>query len=59
MPSTLTTFSVTCVACQRNFDPPGAPKILREVRAEIKGDGGKRDVAKRRIGTDERPLDMT
>lgn len=57
LPSSVTTFSVTCVACQRNFDPPGAPKLLREVRAESKS--GKEVTSKRRLGTDERPLDMT
>lgn len=58
LPSTVTTFSVTCVECKRNFDPPGAPRLLREIRAESKN--GKKEVAnKRRIGTDERPLDMT
>ncbi|WFD25125.1 hypothetical protein MNAN1_000088 [Malassezia nana] len=58
VPSTVTTFSVTCVACGRNFDPPGAPKLLREVRAQ--GTHEKGDVEnKRRIGTDEHPLDMS
>lgn len=58
LPSSVTSFSVTCVECKRNFDPPGAPRILREIRADAKG--GKKEMAnKRRIGTDERPLDMT
>lgn len=58
VPTNVTTFSVTCVACGRNFDPPGAPKLLREVRA--KGTHEKGDVAtKRRIGTDEHPIDMS
>lgn len=58
LPSSVTSFSVTCVECKRNFDPPGAPRLLREIRSEAKG--GKKEVAnKRRIGTDERPLDMT
>lgn len=56
VPASVTTFSVTCCACHRNFDPPAAPKTLREVRAQIKGSG---ETSKRRIGTDEHPLDMT
>lgn len=60
VPSNVTTFSVTCIACQRNFDPPGASKTLREVRAQINGgDGKKENHSRRRIGTDEKPLDMT
>lgn len=59
LPSTVTTFSVTCVACNRNFDPPGASKMLREVRAQIHTGGKVSSSAKRRIGTDENPLDMT
>ncbi|WFD29788.1 hypothetical protein MSPP1_000801 [Malassezia sp. CBS 17886] len=57
----VTSFSVSCVQCGRKFDPPGAPKTLREIRSGIMaGDKGekKRDI-KRRIGTDEHPLDMT
>lgn len=58
VPTSVTTFAVTCASCERNFDPPGASKTLREVRAQGRGDG-QREAAKRRIGTDERPLDMT
>lgn len=58
MPSSVTTFSVTCVACHRNFDPPGASKTLREVRAQMEN-GGNVTKNKRLIGTDENPIDMT
>lgn len=53
LPASATSFSVACVQCKRNFAPPSASKLLREARNK-----GKRDV-RRRIGTDEHPLDMT
>ena len=54
LPSGTLSFSVQCAKCDRNFDPPGAPKLLREVRAKSEGRS-----SKRRIGTDENPIDMT
>ena len=54
LPAGATSFSVQCAKCRRNFDPPGAPKMLRELRARSEG-----RVSKRRIGTDEHPIDMT
>lgn len=54
LPAGATSFSVQCAKCRRNFDPPGAPKLLRELRARSEG-----RVSKRRIGTDEHPIDMT
>lgn len=58
VPISTTTFSVTCTSCGRNFDPPGAPDILRKIRGSAK-DGKREGTGKRRIGTDERPLDMS
>lgn len=57
LPSSETSFKVTCCTCGKNFEPPGAPRMVREA----KGNGGKaiEGARKRRIGTDERPLDMT
>ncbi|WFD36815.1 hypothetical protein MCUN1_003705 [Malassezia cuniculi] len=55
LPPSTTTFSVQCAKCKRNFDPPGAPKLLRELRSKSEG----RSSSKRRIGTDEHPIDMT
>ncbi|KDN48460.1 DnaJ-domain-containing protein [Tilletiaria anomala UBC 951] len=59
-----TSFSVTCCKCRRNFEPPGAPRLVREARSGATSAGGQNGtvgepVRKRRIGTDERPLDMT
>lgn len=58
LPSHETSFTVTCCTCKKKFEPPGASKTVREAKKS----GGK-DVAagsrKRRIGTDENPLDMT
>lgn len=59
VPVSVTTFSVTCVACSRNFDPPGAPKLLREVRSQGAHDGKSENRPKRLIGTDENPIDMS
>ncbi|EST05800.1 DNAJ-containing protein, X-domain protein [Kalmanozyma brasiliensis GHG001] len=55
LPSHETSFTVTCCSCNKQFEPPNATKMVREARKS----GGK-DVAarKRRIGTDENPLDM-
>ena len=56
LPTHETSFTVTCCNCSKPFEPPGATKMVREARKS----GGK-DLAarKRRIGTDENPLDMT
>ncbi|PKI82970.1 hypothetical protein MVES_002810 [Malassezia vespertilionis] len=59
LPESVSTFSVACVECHRKFDPPGAPKTLREARKKANGYGGRGATHKRRIGTDERPLDMS
>ncbi|CCU97966.1 unnamed protein product [Malassezia sympodialis ATCC 42132] len=59
VPASVTTFSVTCVVCGRNFDPPGAPKLLREVRSQGAHDAKGEQGAKRLIGTDEHPIDMS
>ena len=59
LPAHVTTFSVTCAACHRNFDPPASSKTLREIRAQLQhGERGSQKI-RRRIGTDENPLDMT
>ncbi|PWN50839.1 DnaJ-domain-containing protein [Violaceomyces palustris] len=60
LPAHETSFKVTCCKCNKNFEPPGAPKLVREA----KKNGGKEQskvamAKKRRIGTDENPLDMT
>ena len=55
LPATETSFKVTCCTCKKNFEPPGAPKLVREA----KKNGGKDVARKRRIGTDENPLDMS
>lgn len=62
LPSTVNSFSVTCCKCKKNFDPPGSGRLLREARASAGGDANgadKKVSKKRRIGTDENPLDMT
>lgn len=59
VPASVTTFSVTCEACHRNFDPPGAPKLLREVRSQGTRDSKGEQGPKRLIGTDEHPIDMS
>ncbi|SNX83582.1 related to DnaJ-like protein [Melanopsichium pennsylvanicum] len=55
LPSHETSFTVTCCSCNKQFEPPGATKLVREARKS----GGKDVARKRRIGTDENPLDMT
>ena len=56
----LNSFSVSCSKCKRNFDPPGAPRLVREARSgKTSGATGAGGAAKRRIGTDEKPLDTT
>ncbi|SPO25144.1 related to DnaJ-like protein [Ustilago trichophora] len=55
LPSHETSFTVTCCNCNKQFEPPGATKMVREARKS----GGKEVARKRRIGTDENPLDMT
>lgn len=55
LPSHETSFTVTCCSCSKQFEPPGATKMVREARKS----GGKDVARKRRIGTDENPLDMT
>lgn len=55
LPSQETSFTVTCCSCTKQFEPPGATKLVREARKS----GGKDVARKRRIGTDENPLDMT
>ncbi|MCO5566012.1 hypothetical protein L7F22_019687 [Adiantum nelumboides] len=57
LPITETSFRVTCCKCKQRFEPPGAPRLIREARQN--GGKEKAKVNKRRIGTDERPLDMT
>lgn len=57
LPITETSFRVTCCKCKQRFEPPGAPRLIREARQN--GGKEKPKVNKRRIGTDERPLDMT
>ncbi len=64
VPAHQNSFSVTCAKCRRNFEPPGAPGKVREARAGKKSAGGGAGGAgasgnKRRIGTDERPLDTS
>ncbi|CAD6884306.1 unnamed protein product [Tilletia controversa] len=70
LPANETTFKVTCCACKQRFEPPGATRIVREARAAggngsggggqaNGGNGGEAQRRKRRIGTDENPLDMT
>ncbi|SOV09022.1 related to DnaJ-like protein [Ustilago sp. UG-2017a] len=54
LPSHETSFTVTCCSCNKQFEPPGATKMVREARKS----GGKDVTRKRRIGTDEKPLDM-
>ncbi|KAJ1020103.1 hypothetical protein NDA16_004383 [Ustilago loliicola] len=55
LPSHETSFTVTCCSCNKQFEPPGATKMVREARKS----GGKDVARKRRIGTDQNPLDMT
>ncbi|PWZ01608.1 DnaJ-domain-containing protein [Testicularia cyperi] len=55
LPSHDTSFTVTCCTCSKQFEPPGASKMVREAKKS----GGKEVARKRRIGTDENPLDMT
>ncbi|SJX66026.1 related to DnaJ-like protein [Sporisorium reilianum f. sp. reilianum] len=55
LPSHETSFTVTCCSCTKQFEPPGATKMVREARKS----GGKDVARKRRIGTDDNPLDMT
>ncbi|SPO32195.1 related to DnaJ-like protein [Ustilago trichophora] len=55
LPSHESSFTVTCCSCNKQFEPPGATKMVREARKS----GGKDVARKRRIGTDENPLDMT
>lgn len=55
LPSHETSFTVTCCSCSKQFEPAGATKMVREARKS----GGKDVARKRRIGTDENPLDMT
>ncbi|TKY87762.1 hypothetical protein EX895_003343 [Sporisorium graminicola] len=55
LPSHETSFTVTCCSCNKQFEPPGATKMVREARKS----GGKDVARKRRIGTDDNPLDMT
>ncbi|PWN34065.1 DnaJ-domain-containing protein [Meira miltonrushii] len=57
LPITETSFRVTCCKCKQRFEPPGAPRLIREARQN--GGKEKPKVNKRRIGTDDRPLDMT
>lgn len=58
LPAGETTFKATCATCSQRFEPPGAVRMLREARAAGGGAGaGKQVKNKRRIGTDERPLD--
>jgi hypothetical protein len=59
LPAAETTFKATCATCAQRFEPPGAARVLREARAAGGGAGaaGKQLKNKRRIGTDERPLD--
>ncbi|PWN38888.1 DnaJ-domain-containing protein [Ceraceosorus guamensis] len=66
LPATETTFKVICCKCKGRFEPPGAARIVRETRAGKDGGGGgagasgsgQKDAARRRrIGTDEKPLD--
>ncbi|KAK0533747.1 DnaJ-like protein [Tilletia horrida] len=67
LPASETTFKITCCACSQRFEPPGATRIVREARAGGGGAGagaggaagGSGERRKRRIGTDENPLDMT
>ncbi|KAE8241071.1 hypothetical protein A4X13_0g7576 [Tilletia indica] len=69
LPPSETTFKITCCACKQRFEPPGATRFVREARAAANsgagqgsaGGGGGREGGrgKRRIGTDENPLDMT
>ncbi|KAL9932151.1 hypothetical protein V8E36_008923 [Tilletia maclaganii] len=73
LPASETTFKITCCACQQRFEPPGATRTVREARAGGGGAGASGTGAsggsgaggagaerrKRRIGTDENPLDMT
>ena len=58
LPTSETSFMVTCCTCKQRFEPPGAPRMVREAR---QGGGGKDKPKqyKRKMGTDERPLDMT
>ncbi|EPQ29926.1 uncharacterized protein PFL1_02598 [Pseudozyma flocculosa PF-1] len=56
LPPSETSFKVTCCKCNKNFEPPGAPKLVREARKSGGKEGGQ--VRKRRIGTDDNPLDM-
>lgn len=56
LPSSESTYQVTCCACTQRFEPPGAGKSVKEAKA---GSGkGKEAARRRRIGTDEKPLDM-
>ncbi|SPO44669.1 related to DnaJ-like protein [Moesziomyces antarcticus] len=55
LPSHETSFTVTCCTCSKQFEPPGATKLVRDARKS----GGKDVARKRRIGTDDNPLDMT
>ncbi|CAO1635093.1 unnamed protein product [Parajaminaea phylloscopi] len=59
------TFKVTCFKCKGRFEPPNAGRTIREAKGAANGANGgsgsgtKVQQTKRRIGTDERPLDMT
>jgi hypothetical protein len=57
LPSSETSFRVTCCTCKQRFEPPGAPRLVREAKQSNGKDKPKAN--KRRIGTDEKPLDTT
>lgn len=59
LPVSETSFRVTCCTCKQRFEPPGAPRMVREARQANGKDRPAKPTNKRRIGTDERPLDMT
>ncbi|KAK0544969.1 DnaJ-like protein [Tilletia horrida] len=65
LPASETTFKITCCVCQQRFEPPGATRQVREARAAGPASGagasgnGDAQRRKRRIGTDENPLDLT
>lgn len=58
LPSTDKTFKVTCFSCKGRFEPPNSARLLREARGSTAADEKRAAAPKRRIGTDQRPLDL-